>query len=126
MYAGSHHYDFHLLPRATSSGHLGLLHLGDESVIWPLNVHFHPPLSTFPSLTATSSVPVGTIQPSRATLGAPLVPRVYFHVSVSASAFCAHHHVLSLSEYNPSPEPLRIASPAFSNLAMRPQLFLPS
>ena len=41
---------------ASSSGHPGLLHLGDESVIRPLNARFHPPLSAFPrSPTATSS-----------------------------------------------------------------------
>jgi len=33
---------------ATSLGHLGLLHLGDESEFWPLNAHFTPALSTFP------------------------------------------------------------------------------
>ena len=72
---------------ATSSGHPGLLHLGDESVIQPLNMHFHPPLSAFPwSPTATSSAILILLKFSsrfRSLIGS----LCYFcvHLSVSAS-----------------------------------------
>src|SRR6266700_1106857 len=60
---------------ATSSGHLGLLHLGDESVIRPLNASSVSLLAFLPRYCLPHHQHLG---PSQAPLGAPLAPRVYF------------------------------------------------
>ena len=112
---------------ATSSGHLSLLHLGDESVIRPLDMCFTSLLSAFPQLTATSSS-FGTLSSSLAILGALLAFHIYFRVCVSASTSCIcvlrpHHRVLSLSKSSQVPSHcvscllMFLASPAIFTLA---------
>jgi len=120
------------LEPATSSGHLGPFHLGDESEFRPLNARFTHHCQLFPgfhchiiicgSFTAFlshSKSPIGS-----SCLFLCLHSRVQVYLR-PYSKLRAYPEFLSPSYHEPTPN-LRIVSLMFSNPTTRPQLFLPS
>jgi len=116
---------------ATSSGHLGLLHLGDESALCTLTRVFSHHCQHFPS-SLPHHQPVGLFlvllkfsSRFRSSVGfSCLFSSLRLCVSASTPCvrvLCPHHRTPSPSNSSPSPESLRIVSP---RVFKRPQLFL--